>query len=627
MSKKLSLEEKIANQKARLAKLESLKSQKVIHENVVLKELPENKIKVGDKVVAVENINNQLTKDKTYIVTFINNYGDISVTMNDGKEGGFFNYRFKLAPKEEMKSSPKIEVEKKIIVKPGDYVVPIETAADQFIKDNIYICNSQTTPHFVNVDKDNRSRPNGWDSKFFRFATDDEIYQYLLKQANNKGIKIGAKVKWLYNNYKVESFSLINEYNSNNSSILVKGFWDATEIPFLAGAMIKDKTDSSIRFKIESFDLITKSDIKNQSIKVKNYFDKFQRPFLACACPAFQIPVDLVEVVDEKKEAAKIRADLEAKMIKEANDKGFIVGATVIRLDEFQGVIDSLFLVDETNYKNYSWSIQDRWQKNNIAFLGVKYKDRTTPLFEFTLKPDDEISIIIDGVCDNKYIAKFDNYKKFVTFGCAAIDYHIFIELDKLFNYDGIGNRKIETVKIGKGIFTAELIKKIANKIRENVKPKEVVKVERYFARNGKNGRPLPFSNCRYCVYISDEEGYNVRFDGSRFSCNMALPNYYIELTEEEANNLPNYNDNGEYHEPSIYYIACNKNGKPSQFSTTGYFKVVNGVVTRIFTDGKCPEKQDSNYFDQAKGYIESGDWVKIYTKFEVEKLPPYSNR
>ena len=322
MSKKLSLEEKIANQKARLAKLESLKSQKVIHENVVLKELPENKIKVGDRVIAVESIGNQLTKNKIYIVTNVDGkYGDISVTMNDGNEGYFLNYRFKLAPKEEMK----IEEKKVITVKPGDFVVCNDKGGgDGFVFGNVYFCNNSTTPDHVCVDKDSIGRQNGWNSIFFRFATNDEIYQYLLKQANNKGIKIGA--------------------------------------------MMKDKTDSSIRFKIESFDLITKSDIKNQSIKVKNYFDKFQRPFLACACPVFQIPVDLVEVVDEQKE-------LFDRLVKEANDKGFVKNVK-FKYENLFGTIDDFILITKDNVDQFSGYVSGHWSLNKKPFLAIRFNNK-----------------------------------------------------------------------------------------------------------------------------------------------------------------------------------------------------------------------------------------------------------
>ena len=181
MSKKLSLEQKIANQKARLAKLESLKSKNVANNTA---EPSKEKIKVGDRVMVIDPTGN-LTKNKIYTVTNVDKfYDDISVINDAGNNIAYFAYRFKLVSKEEEK--------KPITVKPNDYVVCIDQNGGGFVFGNVYLCDSRTIPDHVGVEKDSNGKQNGWSSHFFRFATNDEIYNYLLKEANDRGIKVGV---------------------------------------------------------------------------------------------------------------------------------------------------------------------------------------------------------------------------------------------------------------------------------------------------------------------------------------------------------------------------------------------------------------------------------------------------
>ena len=627
MSKKLSLEQKIANQKARLAKLESLKSKNVANNTA---EPSKEKIKVGDRVMVIDPTGN-LTKNKIYTVTNVDKfYDDISVINDAGNNIAYFAYRFKLVSKEEEK--------KPITVKPNDYVVCIDQNGGGFVFGNVYLCDSRTIPDHVGVEKDSNGKQNGWSSHFFRFATNDEIYNYLVKQANERGIKVGVMVKDEIDSnfrFKIESFQLITERKINDQSIRVANYYDKINRPFLAcrcpvfqmpvdecevvdekkelfDRLVKDADSKGIRVgskvkcigevcKIKELILIDKDNYSAFSYATREYWLDAKSPFLSAAFSTFNLPIDKIKLYDEEKEKAEKRKLLSDKMIKEANDKGFKIGAKIITNDNYTFSIEDILFVDESNYNTKSISVRDHYEKNKVSFLAIVFgAGCIVPIDNVELYKAEEISITIGDGYDNKYIAKFDDINKVVMFGCANIDYHIFIELSKLFG-DFSGNRHIENVKIGKGIFTVELIRKIANKIiGDNKRPdmKDIAKVEnpkaRYFARRGPNNRPLPFSNCRYWMYISDSKGYNIKFDGTKMECNMVLDpkqSFYLELTKEEADALPNYNYDNIYPEPSTYYIACNLTGKPTQFSTTGYVKVENGVATRIYTDGKLPEE------------------------------------
>ena len=65
----------------------------------------------------------------------------------------------------------------------------------------------------------------------------------------------------------------------------------------------------------------------------------------------------------------------------------------------------------------------------------------------------------------NGYTAQFGENS--VKFGCAEIDNSVFNELNSLIHRnEGLNsNRSVESVKIGNGEFSAEIIEKIANRI------------------------------------------------------------------------------------------------------------------------------------------------------------------
>ncbi len=80
------------------------------------------------------------------------------------------------------------------------------------------------------------------------------------------------------------------------------------------------------------------------------------------------------------------------------------------------------------------------------------------------------LTIVVDGTT---YTAEFN--EGFVRFGCATIDNVIFLRADEFLKNpftDNKGNRMLEAIKIGKGLFTPDLIAKIANKIKEGANVK-----------------------------------------------------------------------------------------------------------------------------------------------------------
>jgi hypothetical protein len=80
----------------------------------------------------------------------------------------------------------------------------------------------------------------------------------------------------------------------------------------------------------------------------------------------------------------------------------------------------------------------------------------------FRLATPEEIKIAkIPAITINGFSGVF--FDDYVKFGCAEISADTFIEVNKFINTDRKGNRSIESVTIGIGVFNKNVIKKIAD--------------------------------------------------------------------------------------------------------------------------------------------------------------------
>ena len=99
-----------------------------------------------------------------------------------------------------------------------------------------------------------------------------------------------------------------------------------------------------------------------------------------------------------------------------------------------------------------------------VPFLALCCCGLTYPLNECELYKDD-IIIKVDNV-DYKAVFK----PGYVEFGCARISNQVILDANNLFGAKGAvdvcsGNRKIEAVQIGKGLFTGEVLVKMVKKL------------------------------------------------------------------------------------------------------------------------------------------------------------------
>jgi len=162
------------------------------------------------------------------------------------------------------------------------------------------------------------------------------------------------------------------------------------------------------------------------------------------------------------------REEITKHLLDEAAQKGFIVGAK-FEYGKFstKGSIEKLevlFDKKDIDSRNNSPIVDG---KTDFPFVIVYGKPNGVFPIDKIKIIKDEISIEVNGT---KYIAKFIEKEQVVNFGCANIAFSIFESAYKFMKTavdNPANNRYVESVKIGNGVFSFELIKKINNKILE----------------------------------------------------------------------------------------------------------------------------------------------------------------
>ena len=140
--------------------------------------------------------------------------------------------------------------------------------------------------------------------------------------------------------------------------------------------------------------------------------------------------------------------EIKTRLLAEAKTRGYGVGVKVKPLYETPRAYWTLcgnghsYTKDAANTKKEGF-----YYYNSLVYFDGKWAEilPSTPQIEV-----------------NGYKAEF--FDEYVKFGCATINKDVFLTLDKINpNYTKRSNRKIESVKIGKGKFTKEQIAEIAN--------------------------------------------------------------------------------------------------------------------------------------------------------------------
>jgi hypothetical protein len=147
---------------------------------------------------------------------------------------------------------------------------------------------------------------------------------------------------------------------------------------------------------------------------------------------------------------------LGALISKIKEEKGIELGSRVVEKNS-EGTVNSflLFKRDKANGNESGFTLT--WFEGNIEEkyqLGIKLKGGGT------LSPYCKLQNICN-VTINGYKPTFE--KNLVNFGCAQIDIKLLQDLNIVFETQGyyLGNKELETVKIGSGVFTRDDIKKI----------------------------------------------------------------------------------------------------------------------------------------------------------------------
>jgi hypothetical protein len=167
-------------------------------------------------------------------------------------------------------------------------------------------------------------------------------------------------------------------------------------------------------------------------------------------------------------------AEIEKHLLTEAAAKGFISGAKIQYDNRMKysnnpviitNTIKNLFVVFPDGYNGYDPStfMYKEYEKNKpFVFIEAIDNGRIPINCEsLSIIKDIPISITVD---EGVYIAKFQS--GFVEFGCAKIANSQIKHTLNLFNniYNN-SNRNFESVTIGKGIFTKEILEKLVTKL------------------------------------------------------------------------------------------------------------------------------------------------------------------
>ena len=229
--KKLTLDQKIINQKARLAKLEEEKKNSGIvkSKNLFSEQLD---FKIGDYVVCIDNngVLNQLSKEPVYKI--VGSYSTVVDITNDKNQvEQYYKNRFRLATVKEIEEYQKKQNNKtNCPFKIGDYVTCLNNTYTLQISGFILDKNRFLAKDILGI-------TNEFFIKTFRLAINDEIYKYLINEATKDGFVIGAKVrnpKYSRNPVIIKKFRLITKDNYKLSSISIEDYYIKTKSSFLA---------------------------------------------------------------------------------------------------------------------------------------------------------------------------------------------------------------------------------------------------------------------------------------------------------------------------------------------------------------------------------------------------------
>jgi hypothetical protein len=144
-------------------------------------------------------------------------------------------------------------------------------------------------------------------------------------------------------------------------------------------------------------------------------------------------------------------SEIEAHLIKEAKEKGFVVGADFLSAwEDNPSECKGTFHFEETTSTG----------KKNVLWNGTR-GDRAGWVYwdgKWAILKSSYPKIEVNG-----YKAEFKDWGLDFNGGCAKIDRSLFTGLANYINISGTGNKKITSVKIGTGEFTASQIKEIAD--------------------------------------------------------------------------------------------------------------------------------------------------------------------
>lgn len=163
-------------------------------------------------------------------------------------------------------------------------------------------------------------------------------------------------------------------------------------------------------------------------------------------------------------------AEIEAHLIKLAEESGLIVGKTTKR-NHFDYKIESIELFTEKD--KISCSCFDFLKVNNVKY-GLKWTANSGGLN--VAYPFDYISYIQSKlqpkITINGYNAEF--CAGYVKFGCAKFENEVFLGAKKFINKvcyfesnSGLTNRHVENIKLGAGIFTPTDIENIVKRLKD----------------------------------------------------------------------------------------------------------------------------------------------------------------
>ena len=164
------------------------------------------------------------------------------------------------------------------------------------------------------------------------------------------------------------------------------------------------------------------------------------------------------------------RDEIAAHLLKDAEARGFKIGAYVIPnvSGGFKYRIDNLKVIFADHQLDFECDSElIRNSIKNDPFVAAYGYNSSAPIDVLNLAMED---IMVKTISREEYKADFSKVKdkNIVKFGCAEIPKGLFWDLNRVIaDYKTAGNRGIESIQIGKGIFTPEIIGKIVEKINE----------------------------------------------------------------------------------------------------------------------------------------------------------------